>query len=38
MNTHQMLLGLAGLIGAGLAFADEPVTQITDPHFKLAPG
>lgn len=38
MNTLHKPLALAGLLCSGLVLADEAVTTITDPHFKLAPG
>ncbi|NWC34590.1 acid phosphatase [Pseudomonas gingeri] len=31
-------VSLAGLLGSGLALADDTATKVTDPHFKLAPG
>lgn len=33
-----MTVSLAGLFGSGLLLAEDAATQVTDPHFKLAPG
>jgi acid phosphatase (class A) len=38
MNTLHKPLGLACLLWSGLVLADGTATQVTDPHFKLAPG
>ncbi|WP_395609629.1 hypothetical protein [Pseudomonas sp. B22129] len=38
MNNLHKHVALAGLLWSGLALADEAATQVTDPHFKLAPG
>ena len=38
---HKQLgltVSLTGLLWSGLVLAEEAATQITDPHFKLAPG
>lgn len=33
-----LTVSLTGLLWSGLVLAEEAATQITDPHFKLAPG